>query len=95
MKEKHPAPGTSVVCCEYIAITKLHSVGLDLKIKITGRLEVLQMHQESQLRLSIHPIDLTSDDRHSMQMDPNHIPTPTINDRLSSSFRLSASVEPA
>jgi hypothetical protein len=82
-----------LVCCGFIAITKLHSVGLDLKIKIAGRLEVLEMDKESQLKLWIHPMDLTSDDKHNMQLDPQHIPTPAIDDRLSSSFLLQTSLE--
>ncbi|KAI0302831.1 hypothetical protein B0F90DRAFT_1809754 [Multifurca ochricompacta] len=35
-----------------------------------------------------HPIDLTSDDKHSMQLDPQYIPNPTVNDRLSSMFHV-------
>ncbi|KAN0136110.1 hypothetical protein V8E53_005970 [Lactarius tabidus] len=38
-------------------------------------------------------MDLTRDDRHNMQLDPNHIPTPSINGRFSPSFRLSTSME--
>ncbi|KAN0136112.1 hypothetical protein V8E53_005972 [Lactarius tabidus] len=60
---------------------------------VTGRLEVLQMHQMSQLKLWIHPMELTSDDKLNMELDPRYIPTPTINDRLSSSFLLSTSEE--
>ena len=68
-------------------------MGLDLKIKITGRLEVLETNQESELKLWIHPMDLTSDDKHNMQLDPKHIPAPTISDRLSSSLLLPTSLE--
>jgi hypothetical protein len=38
-------------------------------------------------------MDLTSDDKLNMELDPRYIPTPTINDRLSSSFLLSTSEE--
>ena len=52
------------------------------------------MHQVPQIECRVHLIDLTSDDRHNMQLNSKYVPTPTINDRLSSSFRLSTSVEP-
>ena len=51
------------------------------------------MHQTSIMELCIYAIDFTRDDRHIMQLDPNHIPAPTINDRFASSFRLSTSME--
>ncbi|KAI9452888.1 hypothetical protein BJY52DRAFT_1124024 [Lactarius psammicola] len=63
--------------------------------RVTGRCEMPKMHQVPQIELWVHPMDLTSDDRHNMQLDPKYVPTPTINDRLSTSFRLSTSVEPA
>lgn len=31
-------------------------------------------------------MDLTSDDKHNMQLDPTYIPRPITNDRLSSTF---------
>ncbi|KAH9059728.1 hypothetical protein EDB87DRAFT_1831890 [Lactarius vividus] len=66
--------------------------GLDYRV--TGRWEMPKMHQVPQIELRVHPMNLTSDDRHNMQLDPKHVPTPTINDRLSSSFRLSTLMEP-
>ncbi|KAF8267054.1 hypothetical protein EI94DRAFT_1830340 [Lactarius quietus] len=63
------------------------------QVIVNGRLEMLQMHQTSRLKLLIHPMELTSDDKRNMQLDANHIPTPIINDRLSTSFLLSTSVE--
>ncbi|KAI9443812.1 hypothetical protein H4582DRAFT_1039790 [Lactarius indigo] len=53
--------------------------------KLTGRREGLQ---PPQIKLRVHLMDLTDDDRHNMQLDAKYIPTPTINDRLSSSFHL-------
>ncbi|KAI9443796.1 hypothetical protein H4582DRAFT_2125845, partial [Lactarius indigo] len=44
--------------------------------------------QLPQIRLLAHPMELTSDDRHNMQLDPTYIPTPKIDDRFSSSFHL-------
>ncbi|KAH9027352.1 hypothetical protein EDB84DRAFT_1500330 [Lactarius hengduanensis] len=66
--------------------------GLDYRV--TGRWEMPKMHQVPQIELRVHPMDLTSDDRHNMQLDPKHVPIPNINDRLSSSFRLSTLMEP-
>jgi hypothetical protein len=31
-------------------------------------------------------MDLTNDDRHDMELEPKHIPNPTVNDRLVSTF---------
>jgi len=87
------SPRVRLSCVGFVAITNFRSVGL--VFKVTGRLEVPQMHQVSRLELRIHLIDLPIDDKHNMQLDPKYIPTPTINDRLSSSFRLSTSVQPA
>ncbi|KAI0297433.1 hypothetical protein BC826DRAFT_1096771, partial [Russula brevipes] len=50
---------------------------------ITGRRQVVQ---ESKLEICVHLMDLTSDDKHNMQLDPNYIPSPAVNDRLSSHF---------
>ncbi|KAH8993667.1 hypothetical protein EDB83DRAFT_2304539 [Lactarius deliciosus] len=61
--------------------------------KLTGRLEEPEVHQMPEIELWVHLMDLTSDDRHNMQLDSKHIPTPTINDRLSSSFHVLPSVE--
>ncbi|KAH9027877.1 hypothetical protein EDB85DRAFT_1892774 [Lactarius pseudohatsudake] len=65
-----------------------------LDYRVSGRWEMPKMHQVPQIELRVHPMDLTSDDRHNMQLDPKHVPTPTINDRLTSSFRLSTLMEP-
>lgn len=50
---------------------------------ITGRREA---PQESKLELRVHPMELTSDDKHDMQLDSNYVPKPVVNDRLSSAF---------
>ena len=63
--------------------TNQGALGLDYKV--TGRWEAPQLPQ---IRLWVHLMDLTSDDRQNMQLDTKHIPTPTINDRFSSSFHL-------
>jgi hypothetical protein len=52
---------------------------------ITGRRQVVQ---ESKLEICVHLMDLTSDDKHNMQLDPNYIPSPAVNDRLSSGFHI-------
>ncbi|KAI0246219.1 hypothetical protein BJV78DRAFT_1286673 [Lactifluus subvellereus] len=50
---------------------------------VTGRREALQ---GPKLEFSVHLMNLTSDDRQNMQLDPKYIPKPTVNDRLSSAF---------
>ncbi len=52
---------------------------------VTGRQEALQ---EPRLEYWVHPMDLTSDDKNNMQLDPKYIPQPTVNNRLSSAFHL-------
>ncbi|KAH9047539.1 hypothetical protein EDB83DRAFT_2267127 [Lactarius deliciosus] len=52
---------------------------------VTGRQEVLQ---EPRLEYWVYPVDLTSDDKHNIQLDPKYIPQPTVNSRLSSAFHL-------
>ncbi|KAH9054525.1 hypothetical protein EDB87DRAFT_1580466 [Lactarius vividus] len=56
--------------------------------KLTGRREEPEVHQMPEIKLWTHLMELTIDDRHNMQMDPKHVPTLTINDRLSSSFHI-------
>jgi hypothetical protein len=58
---------------------------MGIGFKITGRWEAPQLPQ---IKLCVHLMDLTREDRHSMQLDSKYIPTPTINDRFSSSFHL-------
>ena len=65
-----------------------------LDFEVTGRLDVPAVNQKPQIMLRIHPMDLTSDDRQNMQLDPKHIPTPTINDRLSFPFSFPPAAEP-
>jgi hypothetical protein len=57
---------------------------------VTGRRET---RQRPLLQFWIHPMDLTADDKHSMQLDTKHIPSPTVNDRLSSTFLLPVGVD--
>jgi hypothetical protein len=49
--------------------------------------------QRPELVFMIHPIVLTTDDQHSMQLDVKHVPNPTLNDRLSSNFQLPVGVD--
>ena len=67
-----------------MTFTKLCSVKLDFQL--TGRWMAPQERQKPQIMLWIHLMNLTSDDKHNMQLDSKHVPTPTIVDRLSSSF---------
>ncbi|KAI0253465.1 hypothetical protein BJV78DRAFT_1153081 [Lactifluus subvellereus] len=52
---------------------------------ITGRRE---SPQEPKLEFWVHLMDLASDDRHNMQLDPQYTPNPAVNERLSCAFRL-------
>ena len=52
---------------------------------ITGRLETLK---DQELELRVHLMNLSSDDKHNMQLDAKYIPRPIVNDRLSSRFHL-------
>ena len=52
---------------------------------VTGRQETLQ---GPRLEYWVYPMDLTSDDKQNMQLDPRHIPLPAVNNRLSSVFHL-------
>src|SRR5258708_31277645 len=54
-----------------------------------------KMREVPQIKYWVHLMDLTSDDRHNTQLDQKYVPTPIINNRQSSSFRLSTSMEPA
>jgi Tol biopolymer transport system component len=49
--------------------------------------------QRPELVFWIHPLVLTADDQHSMRLDAKHVPNPTLNDRLSSTFRLPVGVD--
>ena len=57
---------------------------------MTSRQETLQ---RPEIVFLIHPMVLTADDKHSMQLDTKHVPNPTLNDRLSSTFRLPVGVD--
>jgi len=57
---------------------------------VTGRLEVLQ---GPRVEYWVFPMDLPSDDKHNMQLDPKYIPQPTVNNRLSSAFHLPIGVD--
>lgn len=83
----------SLPSSQFVIIASQLSFGLEYRL--TGRSEMPKMRQVPQIELRVLPMHLTSDDRHNMQLDPNHIPAPTINDRFSSSFCLSTSMEPA
>ena len=52
---------------------------------MTGRIEELE---EPNFEFRVHLIDLTSDDRHNMQLNPEHIPNPVVGDRRSGVFHL-------
>jgi hypothetical protein len=53
--------------------------------RVTGRLEVLQ---RPRMAYWVFPMDLPSDDKHNMQLDPKYTPQPIVNNRLASAFHL-------
>jgi len=53
--------------------------------EVTGRRTELE---EPKLRFQVHHIDLTSDDKERMKLDPKHLPIPIVNDRRSDQFYL-------
>jgi hypothetical protein len=60
-----------------------------LEYRVTGRVDTLE---EPKLEFRVHLMDLTSDDKHSLQLDPKHVPKPTVSDRRSGIFNLSVDV---
>ena len=44
--------------------------------------------EEAKLEFCFHLMDLTSDDKHSMQLNSDYVPSPAVNERLSSRFHL-------
>ncbi|KAH9171589.1 hypothetical protein EDB89DRAFT_1906868 [Lactarius sanguifluus] len=55
---------------------------------ISGRHE---SQQEAEIEHRIHLLQLRADERHKVQLDPSYVPTPTLEERLSHSFRVSSS----
>jgi hypothetical protein len=53
--------------------------------EVTGRRTELE---EPKLRFQVHHIDLTSDDKERMKLNPKHLPIPIVNDRRSDQFHL-------
>lgn len=53
--------------------------------KVTGRRTELE---EPKLRFRVHHIDLTSDDKERMKLNPKHLPNPIISDQRSDEFQL-------
>jgi hypothetical protein len=47
-----------------------------------------QVIEEAKLEFCVHLMDLTSDDKHSMQLNPDYVPSPAVNERLSYKFHI-------
>ncbi|KAI0259089.1 hypothetical protein BC834DRAFT_974600 [Gloeopeniophorella convolvens] len=58
--------------------------------KVTGRRNV---PQEPKVKLHVHRLDVSSDDRHNMRLETKHIPHPTVDSRFGSEFCLPIGVE--
>ena len=53
--------------------------------KVIGRTEV---SEGPKLEFRVHLMDLTSDDKHNMQLNHKHVPNPVVSARRSGVFRL-------
>ena len=53
--------------------------------KVFGRRDELQ---EPKLKFRIHLLDLTSEDKKTMKLNPKHIPKPIVSDHRSGEFHL-------
>ena len=53
--------------------------------KVTGRRTELE---EPKLRFRVHHMDLSSDDKERMKLNPKHLPNPSVSDRRSDEFHL-------
>jgi hypothetical protein len=53
--------------------------------KVTGR---RTEPQEPKLRFRVHHVDLTSDDKERMKLNPKHLPNPIVSDQRSDEFHL-------
>ena len=42
--------------------------------------------QDQEIEYTVHILRLKADDRHNLQLDSSHVPTPVLNERLSQSF---------
>ena len=53
--------------------------------KVTGR---RTEPQEPKLRFRVHHVDLTSDDKEGIKLNPKHLPNPIVSDQRSDEFHL-------
>ena len=53
--------------------------------KVTGRRAELE---KPKLRFRVHHMDLTSEDRERMKLNPKHLPSPIVSDMRSNEFHL-------
>ncbi|KAF8261846.1 hypothetical protein EI94DRAFT_1705222 [Lactarius quietus] len=60
----------------------------DTTYNISGRREILQ---GDEIEYRIHLLHLRADESHKVQLDPSYVPTPTLEKRLTHSFRVSSS----
>jgi hypothetical protein len=82
--------------CRLIASSVVHIDDVQLvgrgypsEYRVIGRADTLE---EPKLEFRVHLMDLTSDDKHSLQLDPMHVPNPAVSDRRSGMFNLSLDV---
>jgi hypothetical protein len=49
-----------------------------------------ESQQNQEIEYHVHTLRLRAEQKHSLQLDSSFVPTPTVNDRLSQSFRVSS-----
>ena len=54
---------------------------------ISGRKETTK---NQEIEYKVHILRLRADQKHDLQLDPSHVPTPVLNERLSQSFHVSS-----
>jgi hypothetical protein len=79
--ERHGKPA-----CHRVRVFTVFTNGSGYKVyKVTGRRAELE---RPKLRFQVHHMDLTSDDRERMKLDPKHLPNPIFSDIRSNEFHL-------
>ena len=45
-------------------------------------------HEEPKLEFQVHQMDITNDDKHDIQLNPKHLPSPVVSEQRSAVFHL-------
>jgi hypothetical protein len=82
-KDHYYSPGPLV----YRPQPRVYLISWIVSYSIRGRQE---SQQNQEIEYHIHTLRLRAEQKHNLQLDPSFVPTPTVNDRLSQSFRVSS-----